>query len=126
MKRTIKISLSLAVITLCGLIYLRWVAPKYKETHCLITQLSAILFDLNDIEIQVSDNLESKNFKIVNLNSGKTVFENNEYQSGIKNEYGFCLFNVYYKDSLILKLDMISLIIGIQITMFLFLMRLTM
>lgn len=91
-------------LIISGLIGLRFSATKYKDSHCLITQLSAVLFDLNDIKIHVSDNLNKNDFKIKNLNSGKIVFENGRYKKGIKNEYGFCLFDVYYRDSLLFEI----------------------
>jgi hypothetical protein len=97
------ISILIGVILL-GLLILGLSAHRQRDKHCLTTQLSSRLFDLNDIKIKVSDSLNVMDFKIKNLNSGKLVFENGKFRKGIKNEYGFCLFNVYYKDSLLYEI----------------------
>ena len=70
----------------------------------MITQVSAMIFDLNDIEMDVSGDLNKNDFKIKNLNSDKIVYEDERYKKGIKNEYGFCLFEVYHKDSLLFEI----------------------
>ena len=103
-SKWIKFLLIVLVLTICGLIILRLSVNKCKDSHCLISQLSAVLFNLNDIKIQVSGDLNKSDFKIKNLNSGKIVFENGRYKKGIKNEYGFCLFDIYYKDSLLFEI----------------------
>ena len=103
-SKWIKILLIVLGLIICGLIVLRFSANKCKDSHCLITQLSAVLFDLNDIKIEVSNDLDKNDFKIKNLNSDKIVFENGRYKKGIKNEYGFCLFDIYYKDSLLFEI----------------------
>jgi hypothetical protein len=91
-------------LVIFGLIFLRLSAHRYKDSHCLITQLSSRFFDLNNVRIHVSDNLKTTDFKIKNRNSGKFVFENGQSRKGITNEYGICSFNVYYKDSLLFEI----------------------
>ena len=54
-------------LTICGLIILRFSANRFKDSHCLITQLSAVLFDLNDIKVQVTAVLNESDFKIKNF-----------------------------------------------------------
>jgi hypothetical protein len=103
-SKLLKSSFFVIGIIVFGLIFLRISASKYKDRHCLITQLSSKLFDLNDVKINVSENLSIDDFKIENINSGRIIYENGEFKKGIKNEYGFCLFNVYYKDSLLIEI----------------------
>ena len=91
-------------LIICGLIYLRVSARRYKDSHCLITQLSSRLFDLNTVNVNTSGDLKKTDFRIINMNSGKVVYEDGCSKKGIKNEYGFCLFNIYYKDSLIFEI----------------------
>jgi hypothetical protein len=96
-----KIFLIVFGVIFSGFFVLRYYAKQYKDSHGLITQVSAVIFDLNDIEIDVSGDLNKNDFKIKNLNSGQIMYENERYIKGIKNEYGFCLFEIYHKDSLL-------------------------
>jgi hypothetical protein len=89
---------------LSGLIILKLTAFRYKDSFCLITQLSSKLLDLNTISIQTSKDLDKVDFKIKNLNSDRFVYENGEFKKGMKNEYGICIFNIYYKDSLLFEI----------------------
>lgn len=36
-------------------------------------------------------------FKVVNQNNGKTIFIGGKSQKGIKNEYGHCTFELFWK-----------------------------
>jgi hypothetical protein len=97
------------VIVLAALVFsllkVKILAEKYRDKHCLITQLSSRLFDLNTIQVKVFDDLKCNDFKIKNLNSRKYVFENGKNFKRMKNEYGHCRFEIYYKDTLIYELE---------------------
>jgi hypothetical protein len=103
-SKWIKIFLIVIGLTICGLIFLRFSANNCKDSHCLITQLSSRLFDLNTVNVNVSSDLKKTDFRIININSGKVIYEDGYNKKGIKNEYGFCLFDIYYKDSLLFEL----------------------
>lgn len=90
----------LLVVGGVALLHLRLAGLRYVASYPLLAHVSSSLFDLNHIDIRVADNLQKDDFRIVNLNSGQTVFESSRYLGGIKNEYGWCLFNVYYKNKL--------------------------
>ncbi|HRX13294.1 MAG TPA: hypothetical protein P5210_16640 [Draconibacterium sp.] len=72
-------------------------AEKVKDKHCLATQISSRIFDFNTFELKVDSTLNLSDFKVVNQNSGKTIFENGESRKGIKNEYGHCTFELFWK-----------------------------
>ena len=91
-------------ILIFGYLLIYFKAEKLKDKHCLITQLSSRLFDLNNLDVKVSEDLNIEDFKIKNINSNKIIFENNRFIKGIKNDYGNCLFEIYYKDSLIFEI----------------------
>lgn len=103
-KLTISIVIILIVIVI-GFLRFKVLAEKYRNTHCLITQLSSRFLDLNTINVNVTGELKKNDFKIKNLNSGKFVFENGRTYKRMKNEYGYCRFEIYYKDTLIYELE---------------------
>ncbi len=76
-------------------------AIKVKDKHCLVTQISSRVFDLNEFDLKVDSVLNIYDFKVVNQNSGKTIFENGKRRKGIDNDYGHCIFELYYKDKMI-------------------------
>ena len=71
-------------------------AEKVKDKHCFATQISSKIFDFNTFELKVDTILNLSDFKVVNQNSGKTIFENGKSRKGIDNEYGHRLFELYY------------------------------
>jgi hypothetical protein len=73
------------------------------------------IFDFNTFEIEVDSTLNLSDFKVVNQNSGKVIFSNSKNQKGIKNEYGRCSFELFWKENLYMNLDILNLITGIQI-----------
>ncbi|WP_299097859.1 hypothetical protein [uncultured Winogradskyella sp.] len=72
-------------------------AEKVKDKHCLATQISSRIFDFNTFELKVDSTLNISDFKVVNQNSGKTIFEKGKSRKGIKNEYGYCTFELFWK-----------------------------
>lgn len=73
-------------------------AESVKDKHCFTTQTSSMIFDFNTFDLKVSSTLDILDFKVVNKNSGKTIFENGNSQKGIENDYGHCTFELFYKD----------------------------
>jgi len=73
-------------------------AEKVKDNHCFATQISSKIFDFNTFELKVDSTLNLANFKIVNQNSGKTIFENGKSRKGIDNDYGHRLFELHYNN----------------------------
>lgn len=78
-------------------------AKSVKDEHCLTTQISSIIFDFNTFDIQVEEGLNKNEFKVVNQNSGKVIFQKGQNQKGIKNDYGYRLFDVYFKGKKLFK-----------------------
>ena len=78
-------------------------AEKVKDKHCLTTQISSKIFDFNTFDIKVDSALDLSNFKVVNQNSGKTIFANGKNLKGIDNDYGLRLFELYYRDQKLYK-----------------------
>ena len=73
-------------------------AEKVKDKHCFATQISSKIFDFNTFELKVDTILNLSDFKVVNQNSGKTIFENGKNKKGIDNDYGYRLFELHYKN----------------------------
>jgi hypothetical protein len=73
-------------------------AEKVKDKHCLATQISSKIFDFNTFELRVDSTLTLVDFKVVNQNSGNIIFENGKSRKGIKNEYGYCSFELFWKE----------------------------
>jgi len=73
-------------------------AINVKDKYCLTTQISSRIFDFNTFQLEVAKDLEILEFKVINRNSGKCIFDNGKSMKGIKNEYGYCSFDVFYKD----------------------------
>lgn len=73
-------------------------AKKVKNEHSIVTSISSKLFDFNTFELKVDSNLTRSDFKVVNQNSGTTIFANGKNRKGIDNDYGHRLFELYYKD----------------------------
>ncbi|MFD0992895.1 hypothetical protein [Tenacibaculum geojense] len=72
-------------------------AEKVKDEHCLTTQISSKIFDFNTFDLKVDSSLILSDFIVVNQNSGKTIFADGKNRKGIKNEYGHCTFELYWK-----------------------------
>lgn len=72
-------------------------AQKVKDKYCLDTQISSRLFDFNTFDLEVDSTLKLSDFKVVNQNSGKTIFANGKNRKGIKNDYGYCSFELFWK-----------------------------
>ncbi len=73
-------------------------AKKVKEEHSIATSISSKIFDFNTFELKVDPNLNLADFKVVNKNSGTTIFADGKNRTGIDNDYGHRLFELYYKD----------------------------
>ena len=73
-------------------------AEKVKDEHSIATSISSKLFDFNTFELKVDSNLNLTDFKVVNKNSGSTIFTNGKNRKGIDNNYGHRLFELYYKN----------------------------
>jgi hypothetical protein len=73
-------------------------AEKVKDEHCLATQISSKIFDFNTFDLKVDSALNLSDFKVINQNSGKTIFADGKNRKGIDNDYGHRLFELYYKD----------------------------
>ncbi|WP_299385394.1 hypothetical protein [uncultured Lacinutrix sp.] len=72
-------------------------AEKVKNEHSLATQISSKIFDFNTFDLKVDSALNLSDFKVVNQNSGKTIFADGKNRKGIKNEYGHCTFELFWK-----------------------------
>lgn len=103
MKRIIVVLLSILVLGYLGLNLFKQKAKLLKDKHCLITQVSSRILDLNTLEIKVYDGLNKNDFQLINLNSGDVIYKNGQYLKGIKNEHGYCLFDLYYKGKKLFK-----------------------
>ncbi|MCB0514896.1 MAG: hypothetical protein R2798_14470 [Chitinophagales bacterium] len=79
-------------------------ATEVKDTHCLTTQLSSRILDLNTFDLEVSPPLDLAEFKILNKNSGKAVLANSKSKKGIKNEYGYCSFELFWREKKIYEI----------------------
>lgn len=84
-------------IGIAGFYRLKTYARTVKDEHCLTTQISSRLFDFNHFTIETFDGLNRNDFKVINLNSGKIIYENGSFLTGIKNDYGHCVFELYHK-----------------------------
>lgn len=73
-------------------------AEKVKDEHSIVTSISSKIFDFNTFELKVDSSLNLSDFKVVNQNSGKTIFADEKKRKGIDNDYGHRLFELYYKD----------------------------
>ena len=105
-NKNFKITLiSICIIVLLGYVCLRLLVERYKDEHCLITQISARIFDLNTVNVEVSNDLKIEDFKIINLYNHKVIFNKGKSHKGINNDYGeHHTFEIYYKDSLIYEI----------------------
>ena len=90
----------LGILSFCGF---KNYAEKVKDKHCLATQISSQIFDFNTFELKVDPTLNLSDFKVVNQNSGKTIFENGKSRKGIDNEYGHRLFELHYNNRKVLE-----------------------
>lgn len=99
-KRSLLLLLLLSIGSI-GFFTFRIYAEKVKDQHNWVTQISSKLFDFNTFDLQVDSNLNKTDFKVINLNSQKVIFEKGKSQKGIKNTHGYCRFHLYYKNVLI-------------------------
>ena len=91
----------IVIIILTGYISLKLLAERYREDDCVLTKISAIIFDLNTFNVEVSGDLKLEDFKIVNKDNHKIIFNKGRAYKGINNDYGeHHTFEVYYKDTL--------------------------
>ncbi len=96
-KKKNLILISILIIGILSFYGFKNYAAKVKNEHCLTTQISSRLFDFNTFELKVDSTLNLSDFKVVNQNSGKTIFADGKYRKGIKNEYGHCSFELFWK-----------------------------
>ncbi|WP_299840404.1 hypothetical protein [uncultured Tenacibaculum sp.] len=96
-KKKILILISILIIGIISFYGFKNYAKKVKDEHCLATQISSRLFDFNTFAFKVDSTLNLSDFKVVNKNSGKTIFEDGKSKKGIKNEYGYCTFELFWK-----------------------------
>lgn len=94
MKTKLLLIIGIVVISFFGF---KKYAKSVKEEHCLITQISSRIFDFNTFDIQVEEGLNKNDFKVVNQNNGKVIFQKGKNQKGITNDYGHRLFDIYFK-----------------------------
>ncbi|MEM7371509.1 MAG: hypothetical protein AAF587_23045 [Bacteroidota bacterium] len=69
-----------------------------KEEDCFATRISSKIFDFNTFTVVLEEGIDKKDIRIIHLNSGNIIFNNGQSEKGIKNEYGHCLFELYYKN----------------------------
>jgi hypothetical protein len=100
-KKKIFISITVLIIGISGFYGFKSYAKKVKDKHCFTTKISSRIFDFNTFEIEVDSTLNLSDFKVVNQNSGKVIFSNSKNQKGIKNKYGRCSFELFWKEKLI-------------------------
>lgn len=78
-------------------------AETVKDEHSIATSISSKLFDFNTFELKVDETLNLSDFKVINQNSGNTIFANGKSRNGIDNEYGYRLFELHYNDQKIFE-----------------------
>lgn len=96
----------IVIIIIVGIISLfsfKKYSKKVKNEHCISTSISSKLFDFNTFHLKVGQNLNLSDFRVVNQNSGKTIFANGKSKKGIENNYGYRLFELFYIDQKILE-----------------------
>jgi len=99
MKQKLYLTSTIALlIGVFGFFSFKNYAKSVKDKHCFTTQISSMIFDFNTFDLKVSATLDILDFKIVNKNSGKTIFENGGSLKGIGNDYGHCTFELFYKN----------------------------
>jgi hypothetical protein len=91
----------LFILSGIGFLFVKIKAPEFRDSNSLVTKISSRIFDLNTLTVENGENLEKEVIKIINTNSGKTVYEKGITLNRIKNEYGWCTFEIYYQDKLI-------------------------
>jgi hypothetical protein len=92
------ILISIVIIGILSFFGFKKYAEKVKDEHCLTTQISSKIFDFNTFELNVDSTLNLSDFKVVNQNSGKTIFTDGKSRKGIENDYGYRMFVLYYKE----------------------------
>ncbi len=100
------IILRIGIIIVLGIISLlsfKKYSKKIKTEHSIVTSISSRLFDFNTFNLKVDKNLNLSNFRVINKNSGKTIFVNGESKKGIENDYGYRLFELFYLDQKIFE-----------------------
>ena len=98
---SLNINLKLLLFLIVGLVCFysfKNYAEKVKDEHSFATSISSRLFDFNTFELKVDSNLNLSDFRVVNKNSGTTIFVDGKSRKGIDNDYGRRLFELYYKD----------------------------
>jgi len=96
-KKLLLVVFVLFVVGTIGFIWFKHYAKTVKDEHCLTTQISSNIFDFNEFELQVSEKLNKNDFIVLDKNSGKIIYKNGKSQKGIKNQHGYCIFEIQYK-----------------------------
>lgn len=100
------ITLRIGIIIFIGIISLfsfKKYSKKVKNEHSIATSISSKLFDFNTFNLKVDKNLNLSDFRVVNQNSGKTIFVNGKSKKGIENDYGYRFFELFYVDQKIFE-----------------------
>lgn len=100
-KKSVILVLIILLTFVLGVYGFRNYSSNVKDEYCLATRISSKVFDFNSFEIVTDSTVDAMDFRIVNQNSGKTIFKNGQYLGGIKNEHGTCSFDLYYRGRLI-------------------------
>ena len=100
-KKKVLILITFLITGISGLYGFKNYAKKVKDKHCFTTQVSSKIFDFNTFEVEVDSTLNLSDFKVVSQNSGKEIFANGLNKKGIKNEYGRCTFELFWKGKLV-------------------------
>ena len=99
-------SIPFIVLAICciGFFPFKEYAHATKDQDIFLSKVSSRLFEFNSFQVQVGENISINDFEIKNLNSGKIIYKNGKFEGGIKNEYGHCLFELYYKGKLVYEM----------------------
>lgn len=96
LKKTILLLVSLLITGVLGFEAFRNYSETVKDKHCFVTQISSRIFDFNRFILKVDPSLHLNDFKVINKNSGKIIFKNGVNLKGIDNDYGYCVFELFY------------------------------
>lgn len=97
MKKNQRSLLILIALLSCYIVFMHY-AEKVKDEYSIATIISSQIFDFNSFKLKVDSSLNINDFKVVNQNSGNTIFADGKKLSGIDNEYGHRIFELYYQD----------------------------
>lgn len=97
----LKIVLSLLLVIIAGFFgfnSFKKQALKVKDNHGLITQISSRIFDFNTFNVIADTNINTDDLKIIDKASGNTIYKNGQSLKGIKNDYGYRKFELYFNN----------------------------